>query len=397
MFKVAMWLVVLFSLSACQQRTLPANIDDLVTALKSISGQTSCSSLGIFVEYGFDNALVNDCEITANKVSLTITPENTPINDSAWYAFKISSARVQNTEIEINYQAGSHRYAPKVSDNLKSWRELEYTSTKAQLTFTVETSQQARYIAGQEIVDNHAYQQWIEQYRHREDIVVASLGKSIQGREIIALEIANANNNANEKEWLIVLGRMHPPEVTGALALFPFVDVLLSEQGQAFRERFNILVVPNLNPDGVANGHWRHNADGVDLNRDWKSFKQVETRLVRNKLNQITNRGDKIAFAVDFHSTHRDVFYTLPSDYGIKPPLLVEQWLAQLAQEVPQFTVNNKPGTSNIGVFKQFIADTYKVHAITYEMGDNTNRQVIEDVAKAASKTLMDNLLKIQK
>jgi len=189
-----------------------------------------------------------------------------------------------------------------------------------------------------------------------------------------------------------VLGRMHPPELTGALALFPFVENLIADQ--AFRERFNVLVIPNLNPDGVAMGNWRHNANGIDLNRDWKQFKQVESRLVRDKLNAITHAGDKIVFALDFHSTHKDIFYTMPSSYGLNPPHFVENWLGALEKSAAPFVVRQQPGNNpDKGVFKQYIADTFKVHAITYEMGDNTDRAVIDDIAKQASRTLMDTLM----
>jgi len=41
-----------------------------------------------------------------------------------------------------------------------------------------------------------------------------------------------------------------------------------SELAREFRRRFSIIMVPLLNPDGVVLGHWRHNVNGVDLNRD---------------------------------------------------------------------------------------------------------------------------------
>lgn len=36
-----------------------------------------------------------------------------------------------------------------------------------------------------------------------------------------------------------------------------------------------------MNPDGVDNGHWRHYAGGIDLNRDWANFNRPETRAVK--------------------------------------------------------------------------------------------------------------------
>ncbi|WP_395338920.1 hypothetical protein PN836_013075 [Ningiella sp. W23] len=44
-------------------------------------------------------------------------------------------------------------------------------------------------------------------------------------------------------------------------------------------------------------------------------------------------------------------------------------------------------------MFKQFIADYYGVHAVTYEMGDNTERQLINHVAQTSALLLMEQML----
>jgi len=360
---------------------------------QQVAAPVSCSASQFHIDYDFDNARVNDCQVVRdNHIVITITPENSPINNSAWYAFKASSLTQKQVNVTINYQGGDHRYAPKLSADGKEWQALEHQSSKDSLQFSLNLSATPVYVAGQEIITNDDYQTWLAKKGQQSHVNFSVLGQSTQGRDIGMLEITQPKN----KEWLVVLGRMHPPEVTGALALFPFVEQLLEEgaAAAAFRGRFNILVVPNLNPDGVAMGNWRHNANGVDLNRDWKSFKQVETQLVRDKLNSIVASGERLVFALDFHSTHRDIFYTMPSDYGLNPPHLVENWLNGLASTVAPFVVEQKPGNNpDKGVFKQYIADIFSVHAITYEMGDSTERRTIKAIAQHASDALMTTLL----
>ncbi|QQX80061.1 succinylglutamate desuccinylase/aspartoacylase family protein [Shewanella sp. KX20019] len=363
----------------------------VVIACSSVQPITRCDGPDLKVSSNFENARVNDCKIVDGKIKLSITPENEPINDSPWYAFKITSTTEKEVEVSISYQGGHQRYTPKASQNRINWQPLKYRVRNNVLHFKVAVSPTPTFIAGQELITNKDYDIWMKSLAKQPNVRHYTLGQSTQLRDIGALEVTGGGD-----EWIVVLGRQHPPEVTGALALFPFVNNLIadSQLSARFMQRFNILIVPDLNPDGVALGNWRHNANGVDLNRDWKAFKQVESRLVRDKLKGITQSGGKIVFAVDFHSTKKDIFYTMPSDYGLNPPLLVESWLAELRETVSPFVIREQPGhNSDKGIFKQFIADEYGVHGITYEMGDNTDRAVIKKLAVVASDGLMQKML----
>jgi predicted deacylase len=221
-----------------------------------------------------------------------------------------------------------------------------------------------------------------------------NLGNSTLGRPIDGLISQKPNNT----EWLLILGRQHPPEVTGALALFSFVHELAqsSLSQQRFADRFNVLIIPNLNPDGVAAGNWRHNSQGVDLNRDWGKFTQIETALIKAKLDSLLKGSQRIVFALDFHSTQQDVFYTMPADYTVAPSSFSNNWLNKIKnQSVSSFVVRPKPGSSpGRGVFKQYIADEYKVHAVTFELGDNTQRELIDHVATISAQTLVEQMIK---
>ncbi len=153
-------------------------------------------------------------------------------------------------------------------------------------------------------------------------------------------------------------------------------------------------MIPNINPDGVYAGNWRSNANGLDLNRDWNDFSQIETSLINNYLQKLVKQGQKIKFAVDFHSTKHDIFYTMPVDYGVEESYFVRHWLGDLDRQMPNFNVVIKPGNNpDLGVSKQYFSDTYGVHAITYEMGDNTDRSEIKRIAFNSANLLMANML----
>lgn len=358
------------------------------------SAAIACQFDNISFDKGFAGARLDGCTMNSpSDFSLLIQPENRPINPSPWYAFKVKAKFTSNITIRITFEQSFPRYLPKISGDGNDWQDVDFSIVDKQLVFEIEASKQPKWIAAQEMIGNDFYQQWIADLDKATDAAQFTLGKSTQGRRINGL-IAE---NSSQKEWLLLIGRQHPPEVTGALAMLPFVETVLanSKLAKEFRQRFNLLIVPILNPDGVHHGHWRHNINGIDLNRDWINFSQIETRQVNDKIKQLTASGAKMVFGIDFHSTQQDVFYTVPTDYTIAPATFSESWLKGINDStISTFIVRPKPGTSpGRGVFKQYFADTFNAHAITYEMGDNTQRNMIKHVAQQSAHELMKLML----
>jgi hypothetical protein len=358
---------------------------------ESVNAQT-CNSGNVRLTADFANGRMDECKALGNNEYLIILkPENTPINSSPWYAFKIKAKQSTAIKVTMIVKGDKHRYLPKISQNGKNWKLQPYKINGKRLTMKIDASENAFYISVQEIINNQYYVDWAKELQSKATVSHDVLGQSTQQRPIYKIE-----SKGESKEWLVVLGRMHPPEVTGALALFPFVETLLADNALAkkFREKYNILVIPNINPDGVFMGNWRHNANGLDLNRDWINFSQAETQHINNYLHSLVAKGQKIKFAIDFHSTQHDVFYTMPINYGVEEPYFVKHWLGHLDKAMPNFDVVLQPGnTPNNGVSKQYFADNFNVHAITYEMGDETNRDNIKIIANNASVLLMKTML----
>lgn len=363
------------------------------TQLEQSDNAQACNTGHVRLTTDFSTGRMDECALVAtNDYLITLVPENTPINSSPWYAFKIQADQSTDITITMKVRGDEHRYPPKISHDGKKWELQKYKLKGDRLVMKLTASTQPIIIAAQEVINNQYYVDWANKLKQSTNINHSVLGKSTQGRPIYKIE----SRNEQSKEWLVILGRQHPPEITGALALFPFVDTLLSsgELGRHFREKYNILVIPNINPDGVYAGNWRSNANGIDLNRDWNTFSQIETKQINDYLQQIVAQGHKIKFAIDFHSTKHDIFYTMPVDYGVEDPYFVKHWLGDLDRQMPKFIVEIKPGNNpDLGVSKQYFSDTFGVHAITYEMGDNTDRREIKRIAFNSANLLMTNML----
>jgi archaellum component FlaG (FlaF/FlaG flagellin family) len=371
-------------------------------ALLSLCFSTSthaCEFKNVHFKTDFEAGRIDQCkQLSENQFELLSKPENRPINPSPWYAFKVVNKSTENQQISIviKGEKAKPRYLPKMSIDGKQWQALPFDIIDNAIHINIQLQQQDFYIAGQEVIDNAFYAEWSQTLAKQSDFKLQALGMSTEGRGIDALVHSTPEN----KEWLLIVGRQHPPEITGALALISFVQELATQQqlNAEFLSRFNVMIIPNLNPDGVANGNWRHNVKGTDLNRDWGKFTQVETQQVQTWLNKTLVEQQRLVFALDFHSTQQDIFYTMPSDYAVAPSTFSEDWLKQLKDAtVSSFTVRPSPGSSpGRGVFKQFLADEYNIHSITYEMGDNTNRELITHVAQTAAQTLMRKMLSVE-
>jgi protein MpaA len=89
----------------------------------------------------------------------------------------------------------------------------------------------------------------------RQRVVV--LGRSVEGRPIVAAEVKSASARAA----VLVVGCIHGNESAG-------IEVARALRGAGAIPGIDLWVIDDLNPDGLAR-HTRQNADGVDLNRNF--------------------------------------------------------------------------------------------------------------------------------
>jgi len=162
------------------------------------------------------------------------------------------------------------------------------------------------------------------------------------------------------KPVVYVGARVHPGETAASYMLHGLLAFLLQPRNpyaRALRNRFVFLVVPMLNPDGVARGHFRADAFGLNLNRQYAApslSKQPAIYGVRAVLKQAASlfspvplessgrAGGAAVFAfIDLHGfTSRHGCYVIGNSL---PPHKESRslMLAQLIQlYTPQFNAN---------------------------------------------------------
>ncbi len=368
--------------------------------VKQIKKTYKLDQLGVYASNEFDGARLNGFEIKNDSTAIAIiNPENIPINNSAYYAFKLWGDKEKPLYITFKYPKGfKHRYIPKIKQS-GFWKKMDSTAIYIKDTITtvkVNIGKTPILIAAQEVQSSKDVKKWYYGLTSGISYINKNIiGKTVQGRDITVLDI-NKPSNKN-KRLVVLLTRQHPPEVTGYFAFQYFLETILnnSRLSKDFLDSHRVLAFPLMNPDGVDMGHWRHNANGVDTNRDWSKYKQPEIRAVVRYIENVKRKENmELLIGLDFHSTWYDVFYTNKKREGTSSPNFIHDWFAALEKQIDGYKVNEQSGNSKKPVSKGWFLYGHNAVGITYEIGDSTPKTEIENIGVISANEMMKILLK---
>ena len=367
----------------------------------NITTNKECSTDTVKIDFSFSGSGNLSCEvIKSDYIKIFINPElDDSINPSPWFAFR-KSEHSKSIKLALDYKNYHHRYHPKISIDKKSWNKIDEANILKKengkiVVIDFLPSSQKNYVASQELITNFWYNKWYNELENSGRVRREVIGFSVLKNPIPMFFVEKNINNP----YILILGRQHPPEVTGAFAMRGFINQLLNKNSlsDSFLKNYNILFVPLMNPDGVMNGYWRYNENKKDLNRDWGIFIQPETYAVNKKLTELKNK--KLALFIDFHSTFKNLFYI--SDIAEESPMknFLEDWLLgsrkSLSEANYKYEIINSLNKDN-GVSKNYIYNKYKIPSVTYEVSDNEDRDVIQQSSSILAINLMELLLKVK-
>ncbi|MBA4744412.1 MAG: hypothetical protein H2058_04060 [Muricauda sp.] len=378
---------------------------------KQWKGQFEFPNQGITFSNEFEGARLNGIVQNSDSTyTALITSENTPVNISPWYAFKVWGRTKGSIDVMLTYQAtAKHRYYPKLSRDGINWSALDSLryqefekgerafgpgSLPEKVRLRLEVGPDTLWVAGQELQNSIIVNSWMDSLAQSKFVSKSTIGKSREGRDLNMLWIGKTDS----KRMVMIISRQHPPEVTGYLAMKSFVETITSNSKLAkrFRKKFGIYVVPLMNPDGVDNGFWRHNTGGIDLNRDWSNFNQPETRAVKKFMEEkVKQTQGKFYFGIDFHSTWDDIYYTVDPKLKGNMPNLVSTWLDSLKEKIDGYDPNIKPNDQLVPttVSRNYFFVEHGAEALVFEVGDNTPKDFLKEKANKGASELMRIML----
>lgn len=359
-------------------------------AASVVAPGAACRTPSVTIAFDFDGAPPLACAITGERAfTLLVTPEHAPpINPSPWYAFRYEATGDAPVEVTLRYLEGSHRYAPRLQVREGIWRELPVDRTADGAQALLRLPAGRGLVAAQEVLTAADAAASLARWSRASGAPVFRLGTSHDGRPIEAIRLGRKD----APRLVVLLGRQHPPEVTGAVAMEAFVDAL-AQQAHTLGD-VQVLVVPMMNPDGVARGHWRANRGAKDLNRDWGEFTQPETRAVKAWLDALP-AGVRPVLMIDFHSTARNLFY-VQGDEETSPAQarFLAAWLGGKEQAFPgyPFALEKRNANPGSGTAKNWFHAAYAIPAYTYEVGDKADREAARNAARALAAGMVEAL-----
>tara|TARA_B100001093_G_scaffold520506_1_gene617087 strand:+ start:9703 stop:10929 length:1227 start_codon:yes stop_codon:yes gene_type:complete len=356
----------------------------------------SFDSVGVYFSNDFNGARLNSVQqLNDSTYRLGIWPENTPINPSPYYAFKVWSDAQQSLILQFDYpDAYRHRYLPKIKED-RSWvaaDSISFQQIENQTLLTLKVNSSPKLISAQELHSSNEVYAWVDNLVKGKDSYVQfkEIGKTVLKRPFKVIDICKGS--AEGKPVVVFITRQHPPEVTGYFAFQSFISTLLEsgQESEAFLAKYRVLAFPLMNPDGVDLGHWRHNSGGVDLNRDWSKYHQKEIKTTVDFISKTLKANkSELLLGLDFHSTYYDVFYTNEERNATHMPNFLDQWFSSLETHVPNYEVNEKPSNSTQPVSKGWFLNKHKAVGVVFEIGDDTPRNRIRIVGKQAALSMM--------
>ena len=140
-----------------------------------------------------------------------------------------------------------------------------------------------------------------------------TLCQSLECRPVEMVTITSLRHSAKsnhlakgEKPVFVVMSRVHPGETPASHMCNGIVDFLLrtkDKRAVVARENFEFKIIPIVNPDGVAHGHYRCDTKGVNLNRCYAEPDATDHPsifAIKRKLLEWHDAG-KLAFVIDLH------------------------------------------------------------------------------------------------
>ncbi len=344
----------------------------------------------IVIKSDFDGGnIICDSAASADDIQLRIATDN----NSAfmqWFYFEVKDLAQQSRCMYINnaqecaYVQGWEGYRACVSYDNENWFRVDTDYVDGVLVIKHSPKEDLTYYAYFPPYSMARHRELVARAKAASSAKVSTLGSTLDGQSIDLLTIGVP---AAGKLTYWLTARQHPGETMAEWWMEGFIARLLDpgdEVAQSLLKRGVFKIVPNMNPDGSKRGHLRTNAAGVNLNREWDKSTVENSPEVFHVLDEMRKTG--VDFAMDVHGDEALPYVFIAGTEGVpgfskNSAALLDAYKSALTMTNRHFQTKygypvNLPGTANMGLCSNFLAETFNCLAMTLEMPfkDNANK-----------------------
>lgn len=311
-----------------------------------------------------------------------------------WFHFRLHTPHSEAHTIKITnvngsaYPDGWKGYQAVASYDRQTWFRVDTEYNGQELLITHYPEAESIYFAYFAPYSYEQHLDLLQQAQLHERCQLVELGETLDGRDMSMLVIGEPDDS-KRKIW--ITARQHPGETMAEWYVEGLLDRLLDDDDAVARsvlDKAVFYVVPNMNPDGAVRGHLRTNAVGVNLNREWQSpsmAQSPEVYLVREKMLELG-----VDMFLDVHGDENIPYNFLAGSEGVpcfdeRMGKLEQNFRQYLLMASPEFQNEHgyqvdAPGTANMTVASNWVAQQFNCMAFTLEMPFKDNDKLPDEL-----------------
>lgn len=241
---------------------------------------------------------------------------------ASWYYFRMTGVKGKELSIELtdlvgeyNYKPGAHAVTsetrPVISYDQEHWthltdEEVTWNEDSVELNLRFKSEKDTLWIAHQIPYTTANLQQLLNELKENPNVVISSIGNTVQGRDIPMVTLTDETYPADRKRVVFLMGRQHAWESGTSYVIDSALRYLTQPSAKDYLAIFIFKIIPMADPDGSAEGGVRFNVNGHDLNRNWDLVKSAEMPEIAAQKQAIVdyNRDEKpVDFFLTLHNT----------------------------------------------------------------------------------------------
>ena len=210
---------------------------------------------------------------------------------ATWYYFRMDHVANKDVTLTLTDFVGEYHDRPGIcpmgpdivpvfSHDQRAWQHfpsIQWDDRKKETTLQFRSERDTIWIAHVPPYTPEDLYRLLADLRERPDVVIETIGKTVQGRDIPLVTVTDPRVPDVGKKTLWLQARQHAWEAGTSYVMEGALRFIASDDPAArvLRQKVVFKFTPMVDLDGCANGQVRFNANGYDVNQHWR---QVDLR-----------------------------------------------------------------------------------------------------------------------